>query len=540
MVTGGTTPSTEVLAEAARALHGEQNLDRLLAWALAAARRLTGAETAAFGAPQEGVIHWTTDPDRAPVGADADDAARRVLNGTAATERDGIRALSVTGSGGLHGVLLVSGEIMPPPPDAGVAVRSLAAHLGVALDNHATAMALVASQRETVHQLQDAVLPPEPSVPFTELGRHYSGAGDQYLSGGDLYDWVLLPDGDLHFAVVDIMGKGVAATKDALAVTHALRLLVLDGCPLEHVVRRADEIVTAQNPELVATLMVGRYQPTTGRLRLAGGGHPPALLVQGDDVREIAAPGIPIGWPSAGSQMVVEEILGRSDTLIVYTDGLIEATRNILEGLATLARAALETRRYPARQLARALIDRALHGATRQDDALALVLRRRVPPPPAGTHTLPPFEYCFSPYSATVPLARNLLRDWLSRVPVDAPETDDLVLVASELCANAVRHASGSPGGVALRARAEGDDIVIEVDDDGRGLDALTPFDEVPDPRQEAGRGLFLVQALTDEVTVERRAPGTRVTARKRAVISGYEHSAEAAVPAGAGNGSEP
>ena len=508
-----------VLAEAARALHGEPNFDRLLAWALGAARRLTGASAAGFARMADHGVTWTTDPAKTAPPASGDDLVRQALATGTAARGGAAMAVPVRGGAGAHGVLVVDGVTLASGSDVSAAVESLAAHLGVALDNHATAMALVASQRETVHQLQDAVLPPVPDVPLTELGRHYSGAGDQYLSGGDLYDWVPLPDGDLHFAIVDIMGKGVAATKDALAVTHALRLLVLDGCPLETVVKRADDIVTAQNPDLVATLIVGRYQPSTGRVRLAGGGHPPALLIRGDQVMEIAAPGVPIGWPGAGSRRVVEVILERSDTLILYTDGLIEATRNILEGLENLRDAALETRRYPARHLARALVERALHGATRQDDALCLVLRRRIPPPSAGTHALPPFEYRFSPHAAAVPLARNLLRDWLVRVPVDERETDDLVLVASELCANAVRHATGAPGSVILRARAEEADVVIEVLDDGEGLESLTPTDEVPDPRKEVGRGLYLVQSLTDLVEIEPRAPGTRVIARKRAVI---------------------
>ncbi len=61
----------------------------------------------------------------------------------------------------------------------------------------------------------------------------YLAADQQASTGGDLYDWVLLPDGTLHLAVVDVMGKGVAAIKAAVAVTHALRLLVLDGVPLD-------------------------------------------------------------------------------------------------------------------------------------------------------------------------------------------------------------------------------------------------------------------------------------------------------------------
>src|SRR5205814_7853822 len=110
-------------------------------------------------------------------------------------------------------------------------VGALAAHLGIAVDNLDARLRLEdleASQRSLVRQLQDAVLPPAPTVPHTELGMHYVPSDESAPTGGDLHDWVMLADGRLHVAVVDIMGKGVAATKDALAVTHALRLLVFD------------------------------------------------------------------------------------------------------------------------------------------------------------------------------------------------------------------------------------------------------------------------------------------------------------------------
>src|SRR5260370_101217 len=192
------------------------------------------------------------------------------------------------------------------------------------------------------------------------------------------------------------MGKGVAATKDAVSVTHALRLLVLDGCPLDKLIARADELVGALNPDLVATLLVGRYNPATGIMRLVGGGHPPALVVTGGRVREISAGGIPIGWPGAGSEGQRKVVLDRSDTMIFYTDGLIETTKDVLEGLEALSRFATETAGYPAPALARALVERALEGAARHDDSLALVLRPRNPP--AGARLpLAPLEYRFSP-----------------------------------------------------------------------------------------------------------------------------------------------
>jgi len=330
-----------------------------------------------------------------------------------------------------------------------------------------------------------------------------------------------LPNGDLHLAVVDVMGKGVAATKDAVGVTHALRLLALDGCSMDRLVARTAALVSSQNPELVATVLVARYRPDDGVVHLAGGGHPPALLVSvRGPIRLVSAPGVAIGWPGAGSTEVVSLVLERRDTLVLYTDGLIEASKDILVGLDGITAAAAQTAQYPAPHLARALVERALSGAERRDDSLALVLRRRTPPPPTRSRTLGPFEYRFSPSPATIPLSRHLFADWVEHLALEDSERSDLLLVVSELCSNAVRHASGAPGSLVLRAWAEGDAVVVEVEDDGGGFELHGLYDdETPDPEAERGRGLYVVEALTDEMSVRRNGGTTVVQAVLRAVI---------------------
>jgi serine phosphatase RsbU (regulator of sigma subunit)/anti-sigma regulatory factor (Ser/Thr protein kinase) len=427
-----------------------------------------------------------------------------------------------------HGALVVAAPTGERFRDGAVAaMQALAAHLGVALDNlgqiHELRQ-LRELQKDAVHQLQEAVRPPMPTgVPDTELGVHYLQADPYAQTGGDLYDWQLLPDGDLLIVVVDVMGKGVAATKDAVNVIHAVRLLVLEDAPLERVVARADEILARHYPELVATLLLGRYTPSTGVLRLAGGGHPPLLLMTADDeVREVLAPGIPIGWPGAGSLEVVTITLGRNDTAVFYTDGLIEATKDVEEGFARLAAAALDTAHYPAMSMARALVERALEGHVHSDDSLALVLRRRSPPESDLGARMRPVEYRFSPTAANVSLVRHTLSDWLALQGVTGTDRDDLVLIASELCANAVRAASGAPGSLALRARAQGDAVVIEVEDDGEGfeLPPLRTDGDLPDVDAESGRGLFLVGVLADDLRVTVERGRTVVTAAKRAVLA--------------------
>jgi len=552
----GRQPPASVLLASARALHGESDRSRLLAWALDATVSITDADAVGFWAlGGDGVARWIPAPSQRepaarlaaladprryaalqPAVRNADDV--RIANladlGPAAGS-DGELSALLPGMVDLlavpvpssestnHGVLVLVSR--RPEQFAAVAENMgiLAAHLGVALDNLATRQAieqLRATEQQMVNQLQAAVMPERPDVAFTELGSYYSPADPGVATGGDLHDWIVLPDGDVHFAVVDVMGKGVAATKDALAVTHALRLLVIDGCPLADVVKRADEIVTAQNPELVATVLVGRYRPTTGALRLAGGGHPPAFLVHDGSARELQAPGIPIGWPGAGSDGLVEVTLGRTDSVILYTDGLVEGTKDVLEGLEALRRFAEETAPYPARQQARILVERTLQGAARRDDSLALILRRRMPPSPTSSSSLGPFEHRLSPSMAAVSVSRGLLREWLVRVPVDADAVHDLLLAATELCANAVEHASWEGDGVVIRARTEGADVILEVEDDGGGLHWPVLALEPPDPQAEHGRGLWLVRTFTDEVTPETAGARTVIRCLKRAVVA--------------------
>ncbi|WP_432488770.1 PP2C family protein-serine/threonine phosphatase [Kineococcus sp. SYSU DK018] len=231
------------------------------------------------------------------------------------------------------------------------------------------------AQREDVAALMTAVRPPTLCVPGLQLAVAYEPAASA-PAGGDLYDWLLLPSGEVLIVVVDAMGRGTGATREALAVTSTVRTLAVAGVELGDLVDRAGSVVEVTHPELMATVLIAVLDPGTGRLRLAGGGHPPAILVGTGGAREVAAHGRGVGYPEPGSVAITEVVLAPGESLVLYTDGLLEGTRDIDAGLRELAGTAAGMARAPVQEFAQRLLTEVSTCAREDDDCLALVIRR--------------------------------------------------------------------------------------------------------------------------------------------------------------------
>jgi len=360
-----------------------------------------------------------------------------------------------------------------------------------------------AAQRLVVDHLQEAVAPEPPGIEGADIAVAYVASDPASPTGGDLFDWHEMPSGDLHVAVVDVLGHGVAATKDALTVVHTLRFVALEGTPLVDVVRRADELLSAQDSELVATVVVARYDPTTGVLQVVSGGHPPALIVgPGGEVTQVQATGGAIGWPAVGSDNVATIELAVHDSVVFYTDGLIEARKDVIEGMDSLMEVASDVAHMPAQQYADELVRRSLAGADRRDDSLALVLRRS-----RKRAVVNHMRWRVDPIGHDeLRSTRKQLEEWLSGHQV---ELADVALVAAELLSNGARAARSS---IVLTAELQPGQVVLEVSDDGIGDPGIEGLGRrLPPPDSESGRGLYLVRALSADVSAMSTAEGTLV-----------------------------
>jgi serine phosphatase RsbU (regulator of sigma subunit) len=186
-------------------------------------------------------------------------------------------------------------------------------------------------ERAYVAQTLQAGLLPQalPAIPGLDLAVRYRPIRDGAEVGGDFYDLVALDDGAWVAVVGDICGKGTAAAVLAGVMRSTVRALAhRDGDPVALLggVNRA--LLREASPQALATMACALVRPAGDgwTVELSAGGHPPALILRaGGGVEETAARGTLLGMRRELDVLTSTERLGPGDTLLLYTDGIIDA-----------------------------------------------------------------------------------------------------------------------------------------------------------------------------------------------------------------------
>jgi sigma-B regulation protein RsbU (phosphoserine phosphatase) len=147
-----------------------------------------------------------------------------------------------------------------------------------------------------------------------------------FLLGGDLYDFIPLPDDNAGLVIADVSGKGVPASLVMATVRAALRAQVDNVYYLYEVVRRLNVmLVRDTQPHEFVTLFYGVLDARNRRLTYCNAGHPPAVLLRDGQVTELTTDNMVLGVveEEAYTQAFVD--LRPGDTLLMYTDGLPDA-----------------------------------------------------------------------------------------------------------------------------------------------------------------------------------------------------------------------
>src|SRR5581483_10738387 len=257
--------------------------------------------------------------------------------------------------------------------DAGVAIAGQAA---LAIDN----ARLYLQQKEFADTMQRSLLPRErPAVEGLEVGEVYESSARVDV-GGDIYDFVELGGRRLAVVLGDVTGHGVEATADMAMAKFVFRSLAREHpSPGDFLAHANDVVVDEIAPGKFITMTYLVVDAERGEVAVASAGHPsPRLVLPDGSVQALEASGLVLGIDGGQTYEETHATLPVGATIVLYTDGVVEARRDgELYGVERLDAFVASRCGLPPRKLAEAVARdaRTFAGGELTDDVAVVVIR---------------------------------------------------------------------------------------------------------------------------------------------------------------------
>lgn len=387
-------------------------------------------------------------------------------------------------------------------------------------------------ERERIEQelrvarlIQQTLLPKElPDLPGWQLAAYYQPAR---AVGGDFYDFLPFTDGRLGIVIGDVTDKGVPAALVMATTRSILRTAAQEGeASPGAVLARANDLLFPDIPaRMFVTCLYGILNPHTGAFVYANAGHDLPHQRQDGGAIELRATGMPLGLMPSMTYEERETLLAPGDSVLFYSDGLVEAHNpaNEMFGFPRLMSLMADwTDPIP-------LIERMLNelasftgmGWEQEDDVTLVSLQRERftlaertlatgddnASDEEGWQTLDVFEAQSAPGNEREIIAK--VEAAITPLGLPHKRIEQLKTAVAEATMNAMEHgnhyAPDKPVRVAVRASAAA--IAVRIRDHG----GEEPIPEAHTPDIEAklaelqtprGWGLFLIKSLVDDMRV--------------------------------------
>ncbi|MGP0027472.1 MAG: GAF domain-containing SpoIIE family protein phosphatase [Streptosporangiaceae bacterium] len=212
-----------------------------------------------------------------------------------------------------------------------------------------------------------------PERPGVRLGGYYLPAETRYGIGGDWYDAVLLPGGQMTLIVGDVVGHGLEAAVAMGQMRSAARALAPDHGPAA-LLEALDRFLCSTVKEPLATAAVVVIDPARRTLRYCLAGHPPPLLRGPDGTVSLLdeATGVLLGLETHNRPEAVVTFAPGS-SMVLFTDGLVERRDETFDtGIARLATALKAALPPDPASLCDALVEQSAPPNDRDDDIAIL------------------------------------------------------------------------------------------------------------------------------------------------------------------------
>jgi PAS domain S-box-containing protein len=378
--------------------------------------------------------------------------------------------------------------------------------LGLAAGRASLAIArtrLYERERRIAAELQRSLLPSTlPAVPGVALAARYEPGDNGVTVGGDWYDAIALPGGRVAVAIGDVVGRGIAAAATMGQMRSALRAILMQADDSGAMAERLNRFALGLGECVLTTVVLAIYEPGTGRLRFTNAGHPPPLLVPPDGEPRFldGDPAPPMGVLETPRYVQRTLMVEPGSTLLLYTDGLVERTTEVLDvGLERLREAALAG---PDVEALCARVAAALADPGAQADDVTMIALHAL----AALDERVVLKVAGDP--GALAATRDAVRRWLSEAGADDVETHDITMACNEACQNAIEHAYelGADLFDVVLERA-GADVAVTVRDHGTWKSTTSP---------DRGRGIELMRELMDAVEVDGGELGSTIALRRR------------------------
>jgi len=372
-------------------------------------------------------------------------------------------------------------------------MEELAVRIAVAVEN---AM-LYQRERRLARVLQTAMLPSSmPNVPGYSYHASYLPATVEADVGGDWYDVFALADGRIALSVGDVAGHGLGAAVIMGEVRQTFRVAAMHATDPAAVLQIANDLLLRREQPIMVTALFGVFDGQT--LHYACAGHPPPLLATDNKTIDmLPTGGLPLGVDPTEQPTAWTVSIPPGSLLVLYTDGLIEFTRDVAHGENALLAAVRDE--YERRSANPALgIQRHVIGEARNPDDIAIL-------------TLSVADAAVKELNLTysaVSLASRLVRQAINKLAIGLGLTADkafaLKVAVGEAVNNVIEHAYlREISTLKVKARVVDGELAISIEDEGKWRPA----------RQDGGgRGLSIIRGLMKNVEVNLTNTGTTVS----------------------------
>ena len=259
------------------------------------------------------------------------------------------------------------------------------AMLRKAMESHDKLVAL-RNELDIAYSMQQSILPTEfPQSPLFDVFGSMEPARDV---GGDFFEVLNLPGGRVGLAVADVSGKGVPSALFMMSSSTLLRGAAVGRTSPDEVLKEINRLLYENNEAaMFVTVFFCIFDPATGELVFANGGHNPPLVVGRDGSSRLLeqTAGVALGVVPDVTYEQRSVTLDPGEMMVLYTDGVTEAENEDQEQFrverlqAVYAGGRMTNAREANEAVFRAV--REFAGDARQfDDITCLTLRRTASP----------------------------------------------------------------------------------------------------------------------------------------------------------------